>query len=154
MSVVKHGYAIRVKGKQPKEYTRWLNMMHRCYKPYCPEYANYGDRGIFVCERWHKFSNFLQDMGEAPPGRSLDRINNDGPYCPENCRWATSDEQHRNRRVTVFLEHEGISKTINEWSVKLGIKPITLYFRHRRGWSVDRILSQPCASQGAGKQAR
>lgn len=82
------------------EYDIWSAMRQRCSRPSHRDYPSYGGRGIFVCARWDKFENFLADMGLRPsPQHSLDRINNDGPYSPENCRWTTIDIQLANRRT-------------------------------------------------------
>lgn len=82
-------------------YHTWRGMIQRCHNPRNPRYPEWGGRGIFVCDRWRQsFLWFLQDMGERPDGHSLDRINNDGPYAPENCRWVTAKDQARNRRTT------------------------------------------------------
>lgn len=83
-----------------KTYQVWTSMHNRCRNPKCQRYHRYGGRGITVCERWAKFENFLADMGEVPPGLSLDRINNDGNYEPGNCRWATRRQQAMNKSTT------------------------------------------------------
>jgi hypothetical protein len=84
------------------EYRTWANMMYRCYNPHAEKYPNYGGRGIGVAIRWHKYENFLADMGRRPADKtSLDRFDNDGWYTYSNCRWATAKQQANNRRTTL-----------------------------------------------------
>jgi hypothetical protein len=82
----------------------WSHMIRRCGDIKSPAYKNYGARGIYVCDRWKTFENFLADMGDRPPGKSIDRIDNNKGYFKENCRWATKKEQANNTRGNVFLQ--------------------------------------------------
>lgn len=89
----------RVHGKRySRAYNTWSNMHQRCRNPRHPRYGDWGGRGIVICERWYSFENFYADMGDPLPGMTLDRQNNDGPYAPHNCRWATLAEQNQNKR--------------------------------------------------------
>lgn len=93
ISTTKHGKA------GTRTHRIWKAMRSRCNNPNIPRYKDYGGRGITVCKRWDKFENFLADMGEAPDGHSIDRINNNKGYSPSNCKWSTPTEQNRNQRV-------------------------------------------------------
>ena len=110
------------------EYFAWLNMNHRCYHPSDVSYKYYGAIGIQVCPEWRdSFETFLIDMGERPSSlHSLDRMDNDGHYFKENCRWATDEEQKNNRSDNYFIELNGHRKTIAQWAKLAGINRHTL----------------------------
>lgn len=132
-------------------YRRWTGMIGRTTNPNDARWAHYGGRGITVCERWRKFENFAEDMGPTfDPALQLDRIDNDGPYSPDNCRWATPSEQALNRRSNRHLEADGITLTLREWSRRLAIKESTIVARLKRGWSVERALGLTPAAEPKG----
>ena len=116
------------------EYVTWGLMKSRCTNPNNPEWKNYGARGISVCPQWGKsFSVFLADMGKKPsPSHSIDRIDVDGDYEPDNCRWATTYEQARNRRNNRIIELNGKTMVLADWAAKIGISPASLDERLKR----------------------
>lgn len=124
-------------------YRIWQAMRNRCRNDQSPAFGNYGGRGITVCERWSSFENFLFDMGHPPRGTSIERINNEVGYNPENCRWANRVEQARNRRTNKFLTYEGISKTQQEWAELFGVSRERISHRLKLGWSVKDALERP-----------
>lgn len=137
----KHGHANA--GAISPTYHSWAGMVARCSSEKHKNFQNYGGRGIKVCERWLTFANFLADMGEKPPGTSLDRINGNGNYEPSNCRWATATQQSRNRRSNRILTMSGVSRTVAEWSEVLGVHVGTLSWRVQQGWSDVDVLTRP-----------
>lgn len=121
----------------------WSSMRNRCNNPQNRAYPSYGGRGIAVCERWETFEHFYADMGDRPEGKSIDRIDNDGPYAPENCRWATARTQSRNRRHAVRLETPRGPMLLVEAAEAFGVAADTLRYRLKAGWSVERALTEP-----------
>ena len=121
-------------------YKLWCGVRQRCLNSKNRLYKNYGGRGIKICERWLKFENFYEDMGDKPDGKSLDRIDNDGDYCPENCRWATDDEQANNRRGNVRIKYDGDIDTLANWCRRLDLKYTRIKKRFESGWEIDRLF--------------
>lgn len=122
----------------------WRSMLNRCLNTESSEYPNYGGRGITVCKRWLTLENFAADMGPRPAGTSLDRIDNEKGYSPDNCRWATWFQQVNNRRGSVTYEHEGQRKSLHEWAERLGISYDALRKRIKyRGYTFEQAISEP-----------
>lgn len=134
MAITKHGHA-----KTPT-WRIWVGMRSRCQKSYDSMYSLYGARGISVCERWQSFENFLSDMGERPPGHSLDRIDSNGNYSPENCRWASPTQQVRNRRNTTLVTYQGRTIPLAEAAELSGLPINLIRLRLRRNWPQDRLF--------------
>ena len=134
--------------QQRREYDTYIHMIYRCYDPKCSQYKHYGGRGIRVCDRWNYYKldegeglrNFLEDMGPKPEGMTLDRIDNDGDYSPENCRWATQEQQNNNTRRNVYLTYKGETMSMSQWSRKTGIPKSTISIRKKRGESDEEAL--------------
>ncbi len=140
------------KGEGPTvEYTIVRGIHARCYNPSQEFFSHYGGRGISVCDRWRTDNplcvhNFIEDMGRRPsPKHSLDRVDNNGNYCKENCRWATRKEQIRNRRVTLMVEFRGVTKALPDWCDEFGIPYHTAYQRLKRyGYSAEETFRGFC----------
>ena len=125
-------------------YSSWKSMMARCYKPSSNRHEHYRTRGIIVCDLWRtSFSEFHRDMGDRPNGTSIDRIDNDGIYCPNNCRWATMTVQQNNTTKNRYLEFGGKRMNITQWGKETGLGMFTIRDRLRYGWSVEDALTKP-----------
>jgi len=140
--LTRHGGAKR--GKRLKIYAVWGAMIQRCTNPNNRQWKNYGNRGITVCERWMKFENFLEDMGKPPGhGYSIERKDNNGNYCKENCIWATRKEQNRNKRDNHLITFGGKTQCLTDWAEEIGIKQETILKRFRISWSIEKALTTP-----------
>lgn len=137
------------------EYRSWCKMKARCYNPRDKRFKNYGARGILVCERWRgSFQTFYDDMGPKPAHYSLERIDNDGNYAPQNCKWIPMAEQAKNRTTVYEISFGGHTLSISGWARKLGISPSCLRFRLvNLNWPVEHALTFP-ASQGNNQMLR
>lgn len=120
-------------------YATWINMRNRCLRPNTPNYPDYGGRGITICERWDNFHAFASDMGERPANNSIERLNNDGPYSPDNCVWATKSAQNRNQRKTRKVTIEGIQYTAADIAEIAGLKTDTVVNRAAQGLTYAEV---------------
>ena len=127
------------------EYKAWDGMKQRCFNPNHKSYSDYGGRGITVCDRWqNSFETFLADMGVKPTSKhSLDRINNDGDYSPDNCRWATKAEQQNNRTNNHLITINNETWTMAQWEKKMGYEENVIRQRLKYGWSEYRAVMTP-----------
>lgn len=129
--------------KQSKEYQTWAGMRQRCNNPNDNKYHIYGARGISICERWNSYPNFLQDMGMAPSKQhSIDRIDTNGHYEPNNCRWAMAKQQANNLRTTRFFEADGIRDTLSGWCDRFKVERHMIENGLRRGKSFQEIYER------------
>lgn len=134
-----HGYTKR--GQIAENFYTWSGMLKRCQNPNSPNFNDYGGRGITVCERWQKFENFLEDMGEKPEGLTLERIDNNKGYYKENCRWATRKEQANNTRKNIRLTYNGKTQSVIQWAKEMGMSQNVIYYRISSGWPVEKTLT-------------
>jgi transcription elongation factor Elf1 len=126
------------------EYTAWAHMIQRCGNPNNPSYADYGERGILVCDKWQSFEGFFADMGLRPSNRhSLERTNNNLGYSKSNCVWATNDIQTRNTRRNISITWNGKTQVVHDWAVEMGVNSHSLSSRLRRGWTIERTMTTP-----------
>jgi hypothetical protein len=139
----KHGHWV---GKKPSPtFISWQSMMKRCYDKNNNRFGKYGAAGITVCEKWHNFQNFLDDMGNRPSkSHSIDRVDNSLGYSPNNTRWATKSEQAVNRKTTRFFTINGETKCLKHWASEYNLPYLVVYKRvFYRGWDIMRALTTP-----------
>jgi hypothetical protein len=130
--------------RHSRVYTIYGQMRSRCYNSKSISYQGYGARGITVCDRWlESFENFYADMGDPPEGFSIDRIDNDKGYSPDNCRWADAKTQANNRRSSRILTYNGTSLTVAQWGLRLNTNPDRLHNRLSDKWCVPCTLTIP-----------
>lgn len=140
-----HGFTSSAKGGNSREYSIWNSMKQRCLNKKNKQYPEYGGRGVSVCERWkNSFENFYSDMGERPfKGASLERINNNKGYSPDNCKWADRNTQNNNKRNNRPITINGTTKNLGQWASEFGVSHSTIIQRIKAGWDVERAIKQP-----------
>jgi hypothetical protein len=146
-------------GAEPRLSKTWNNMMQRCYNSSMPNYRHYGGRGISVCDEWHDLKNFVEWAystgyeNDAPRGKyTLERVDVNGNYCPDNCRWATAQEQLLNKRTSVFLTIDGVTKNISTWAKDVGESRANVSYwlkRYGNEETIRRIKQRQLTIEGA-----
>ena len=125
-----------------RQYTVWINMRSRCRNPRDKDYPNYGGRGIEVCDKWYdSFDKFWEDMGGGYQSHlMIERVDNNGHYCKENCRWGTQNRQSNNKRDSHYINTPLGKMTVTQAARRYGFKDVTLFARIRNGWSEEELL--------------
>lgn len=139
ISSITHGKSIS------KIYNIWHGIKLRCYTKSSTSYKNYGGKGIIVCEEWkNSFEQFYKDMGDIPFEKAqIDRIDNNGPYSKENCRWVTSKQNCFNKSNNKYLTYKGETKLLIDWAIQYNFQRYTITNRLQQGWTIERILETP-----------
>lgn len=145
-----HANQLKHGKRRSRIYSIWRNMRTRCENANCDFYPDYGGRGIKICEAWLSFENFYADMGDPPEGMTLDRIDNDRGYFPGNCRWATKQEQSKNRRNARHVTAFGKTRLIAEWAEQTGTGESTIRARLNKGWDAERAVGTPARKMDQG----
>lgn len=154
MCVVSQKYQFFFKTKKQPMATRsrkqrllniWLKMNSRCFDPSDMSYIRYGGKGITVCDRWK--TSFITFYGDMEPsykeGLTIERIDNKGNYCPPNCKWATMEEQSRNKSNNKYLTHKGVTLVVADWVKITGLSHKCIQYRLSLGWDVEKTLTHP-----------
>ena len=137
-----------------RSYRLWRAMHNRCYNSNVKCCGDYGGRGIAVDPRWHGkngFYAFIENMGTRPEGATLDRIDNSGPYAPENCRWATREEQANNKRNNRWIIANGKKQTLAQWARELGCNPANILYRIKAGMTEEQAVTVPVSDRPNSK---
>lgn len=143
-----HGHC-RKRGKSGT-YSCWANMWSRCTNTNVPAYKNYGARGITVCEAWRSFEQFLEDMGECPPGHEIDRLNNDDGYFPSNCRWVLPKTNSINKRNNIVVTYQGRTQVLSVWCEELQLPYKSTWRRIAQyGWTASKAFKTPFRRKAA-----
>jgi len=137
------------------EYSSWESMKQRCFNSKNKHFKNYGGRGIIVCDRWLMFDGFFEDMGDKPSKKySLDRLDVNGNYCKENCKWSTRYTQDRNRRDSVYLVYKNKNYILQDLANEIGIPQQTIQARLRKGLSIEEAVSKVYKYIKSGKYSK
>ena len=144
------------RARRARLYNAWNNMRQRCLNESRPDFQWYGARGITICPEWSSFPIFMSWALENgyQDDLTLDRINTNGPYSPDNCQWATRKVQANNRRTNRMLTMDGRTQSMKQWAEELNIDNTTIWRRLHNGWPVERALTEPVHSEKRNRRVR